>query len=208
MLDYLKSIKLTYIVIACLLLYVLFLQECNPSKKNNGNSISTIDTLSYTTDTLRITSIDTVFLPSVPIYTTLTIPTPVYIHDTIWKDDSAIVQTYAEYNTEVKDSLIKGVIKSKVEGVLISQDFTYTPLFPKYIYQTDTVIIENNTVVDKKKLFLFVGGEVGGSAESLNLSPVIGVGTAKGYMYSYRYGLLDNTHNIIFSKKLSFNLKR
>lgn len=208
MLDYLKSIKLTYIVIACLLLYVLFLQECDPSKNNNGNSISTTDTLSYTTDTLRITSIDTVFLPSVPIYTTVTIPTPVYIHDTIWEGDSAIVQTYAEYNTEVEDSLIKGVIKSKVEGVLISQDFTYTPLFPKYIWRIDTVIIENNTVVDKKKLFLFVGGEVGGSMEAFNLSPVIGVGTAKGYMYSYRYGLLNQTHNITFSKKLSFKLKQ
>ena len=88
------------------------------------------------------------------------------------------------------------------------QDFTYTPLFPKYIWRIDTVVIENNTIVDEKKLFLFVGGEVGGNIDAFNLSPVIGVGTTKGNMYSYRYGLLDKTHNITFSKKLSFKLKR
>tara|TARA_R110002126_G_scaffold127296_1_gene269482 strand:- start:1739 stop:2368 length:630 start_codon:yes stop_codon:yes gene_type:complete len=209
MLDYLKSIKLTYIVIACLLLYVLFLQECDgPKKSNNDTIFNTTDTLSYTTDTFRITSIDTIFLPSTPVTVTVAIPTPVYIHDTLWKGDSAIVKTYAEYNTEVKDSLITGVINSKVEGVLISQDFAYTPLFPKYIWRIDTVVIENNTIVDEKKLFLFVGGEVGGNIDAFNLSPVIGVGTTKGNMYSYRYGLLDKTHNITFSKKLSFKLKR
>ena len=211
MLEILKKVKLEYIAIACLLLYVLFLQECNGPKgggKGNGNAFVAIDTLSHTTDTLRITSIDTVFLPSTPINVTVEVPTPVYVHDTVWQGDSAIVQEYAEYSTEIKDSLIEGVITSKVDGVLVSQDFTYAPLFPKYIYQTDTVIIENNTVIDKKKLFLFVGGEVGGSMNAFNLSPVIGVGTAKGYMYSYRYGLLDQTHNVTFSKKLSFKLKR
>jgi hypothetical protein len=211
MLGVLKKIKLEYIAIACLLLYVLFLQECNGPKgggKGNGNIFSATDTLSYTTDTLRITSIDTIFLPSTPVTVTVSVPTPVYVHDTIWEGDSAIVTEYAEYSTEVRDSLLEGVIKSKVDGVLVSQDFTYTPLFPKYIYQIDTVVIENNTVIDKKKLFLFIGGEAGGSMNTFNLSPVIGVGTANGYMYSYRYGLLDQTHNVTFSKKLSFKLKR
>ena len=210
MLEALKKVKLEYIAIACLLCYVLFLQECNSSKggKSNGNIFSVTDTLSYTTDTLRITSIDTVFLSSTPVTVTVGVPTPIYVHDTTYIGDSAVVSTYAEYSTDFKDSLLEGVINSKVDGVLLEQNFTYTPLFPKYIYQTDSVIIENNTVVEKKKLFLFVGGEVGGSMNAFNLSPVIGVGTAKGYMYSYRYGLLDQTHNVTFSKKLSFNLKR
>jgi hypothetical protein len=202
------TIRLEWLALAGLLIYILLLQECNTKPGGLLGPNDTVDTLSYTTDTVRISTIDTVFLPGEPITTVVSIPTPVYIHDTIYQGDTFSLHTFAEYTTDISDSLIKGEVVSKVDGVLVSQELTYTPLFPKYIHQTDTVIIENNTVVDKKRLFLFVGGEVGGSMNAFNLSPVIGLGTRKGYMYSYRYGLLDQTHNITFSKRLSFKLRK
>lgn len=204
----LSNIKLEWIAILGCLIYILFLQECKIGKKIFGDNSVTVDTLLHTIDTLTITHIDTIQLPPVIKYVTLEIPIPTYIHDTVWKDGVMVVDTLAKYETIVNDSLLEGVIRSSVNGILVTQDFIYTAKFPKYIIRTDTVKITENTVLDKKKLFLYVGGEFGGSASQINLSPIIGIGTKKGYMYSYRYGLVDKTHNISFSKKLSFNLKR
>ena len=205
----LGSIKLEWIALAGALIYILLLQECNLGQRLGlGGKAPTNDTLSHTIDTITITRIDTIQLPPVINYVTLEIPIPVYIHDTIWKGDSAVVRKLTEYKTDITDSLVEGRIISRVDGVLVSQILEYSPLFPKYIIRIDTVMITESTVIDKKRFFLYVGGELGGSASQFNLSPIIGVGTKKGYMYGYRYGLVDNTHNISISKKFSFNLKR
>jgi len=204
----LGNIKLEWIAIVAALAYILFLQECNPGVGILGSGNKGDDTLSHTIDTVLITHIDTVQLPPVVQYVTLEIPTPIYIHDTTYIGDSVVIHTFAEYKTDITDSLIKGMVISKVDGELISQHLEYTALFPKYITRTDTIKITENTVIDKKRFFLYVGGEVGGNTSQLNLSPIIGIGTKKGYMYGYRYGLVDQTHNISFSKKLSFKLRR
>ena len=204
----LGNIKLEWIAIAGCLAYILLLQECKPGGGFLGGGTPGDDTLSHTIDTITITRIDTIQLPAIINYVTLEIPTPVYIHDTIWEGDSAIIKSLTEYKTDITDSLIEGKIISRVDGVLISQSLEYSALFPKYIIRTDTVKIIENTVIDTKRFFLYVGGELGGSYDKFNLSPIIGVGTKKGYMYGYRYGLVDKTHNISFSKKLSFNFRR
>lgn len=203
-----KGIKLEYIAIAGLLIYILLLQECSSNLLGlSGNSNSGPDTLSHTTDTTYITRVDTIMLPQEVQYVTLEIPTPVYIHDTTFIGDSAVVSTHAEYTTDITDSLIEGKIISKVNGTLLSQELNYIPLFPKYITRVDSVIIESETVLEQKRTYLYLGGEVGGGSQQFNLSPMIGIGTKKGFMYGYRYGLLDKTHNISFSKKLSFKKK-
>ena len=50
-----------------------------------------------------------------------------------------------------------------------------------------------------------IGAEIGGSATSVNISPKISLDTRKGYIYSYRYGMFDKTHNVSIVKK--FNAK-
>ena len=181
----LGNIRLEWIALAAALIYILLLQECNLGQ-NIGKGKASNDTLSYSIDTVTITSIDTVQLPAVIKYVTLEIPTPVYIHDTLWEGDTAAVRQLKEYSTNITDSLIEGRVISKVDGILVSQKLEYAPLFPKYIVRRDTIMIKESTVIDKKRFFLYVGGEVGGNTSRLNLSPIIGIGTKKGYMYGYR----------------------
>ena len=191
-----SKIKIEYVAIIGLLIYVLTLQECsiNPFYDTTPG----IDTLSYTTDTIRIHSVDTIELPGTVRYITLTIPVPV--HDTIFIGDSIVIDSLNTYTTDISDSLITGSITSRVDGVLVSQSLNYTPMFPKYIIRTDSIIIDNTLTLEKKKNHYFLGGEVGGNSNVFNLSPVIGMSSKKGYNYSYRYGLVDKTHNFTISK--------
>ena len=78
-----KNIKLTYIVIAGLLIYILFLQECSGPKINIGGSGGTLDTLKHTTDTVRISYTDTITLPADTHYVNIYNTTPTILYDTI-----------------------------------------------------------------------------------------------------------------------------
>lgn len=200
------GIKIEWLAIISLLVYILLLQECRPGGNIFGGSKT--DTLKHTIDTVLITHIDTITLPPVVQVCTLKIPTPVQVHDTVYVNDSIIVRSLNEYTTDITDSLIEGRVLSRVDGVLVSQSLIYSPKFPKYITRTDTVLVKESVVINKKKNFIYVGGEIGGNSNSMNLSPAIGIGTVKGYMYDYRYGLVDKTHNIRISKKLSLSIKK
>jgi hypothetical protein len=202
-----KNIKLTYIVIIGLLIYILFLQECSGPNKGIKGIDKTVDTLKHTTDTIRITYTDTITLPQDTHYVTLPITTPYYIYDTIYTGGERVIDSTSIYLNPYEDSLISGIVSSEIDGTLISQGFTYTPKFPKYILKTDTVTINTTTTVAKKKNKLFIGAEIGGNQNTFNVSPIIDLQTKKGYIYGYRYGLVDKTHSIRFSKALSFKRK-
>jgi hypothetical protein len=204
-----KNIKLTYIVIIGLLIYILFLQECSGSKKHFKNlKTQSIDTLKHTTDTIRISTIDTIILPLVTKYVTPTIAPPIILHDTIYIQGQGKVDSTYKYVNPYEDSLLVGTITSTSTGLLLSQKLEYTPKFPKYIIKKDSIIIDNTTIIEKKKLKLFIGAELGGNENIFNVSPIIDLKTRKGYVYGYRYGLVDKTHNIRFSKVLSFKSKK
>ena len=204
-----KNIKLTYIVIVGLLIYILFLQECGGHKKYFKNvGKETIDTLKHTTDTIRIFSTDTITLPPITKYVTTTITSPTILYDTIYIQGQRQVDSTYEYVNPYEDSLLSGTITSISTGLLLSQTLEYTPKFPKYIIKTDSIIIDNTTIIEKKKLKLFIGAELGGNENIFYVSPIIDVKTKKGYIYGYRYGLVDKTHSIRFSKVLSFKSKK
>jgi hypothetical protein len=204
-----KNIKLTYVVIVGLLIYILFLQECGGSKKYFKDiGKETIDTLKHTTDTIRISHTDTIILPPIIKYVNIAIATPTILYDTIYIQGQGVLDSIYEYVNPYEDSLLSGTITSTSTGLILSQILEYTPKFPEYIIRIDTVIINNNTVVEKKKIKLFIGGEIGGNESSFSVSPIIDIQTKKGYMYGYRYGLVDKTHNIRFSKVLSFKSKK
>jgi hypothetical protein len=192
------NLDIKWLIIIALGAYILFLQQCGGRKGTCPEVSATVkvDTLKIKgkTDTVKI-------VVEKPIYIEVKIPTPVTV--TVPSDSGDIVVN--EYTTEIKDSLITGTITSQVDGTLVSQTLNYTPLFPKYITRTDTIIIDKHETSVLKRNYIGLGAEIGGSATSVNVSPKISLDTRKGYIYSYRYGLLDKTHNVSIVKK--FNMR-
>ena len=149
---------------------------------------------SITYDTITTRNVDTIqFIDTIEYYIAVEIPTPVF-------------DTFTELNTytaDFEDSLIKGNIVSKVDGVLVNQEFNYTPKFPEYIMITDTVkITETITKMLPKKRELYIGLYAGGNANTFNLTPVISFKDKKDRMFSYGYNVIDNTHNVGFQTKI------
>ena len=168
-------------IILGLFLYILFLQDCSSNKTSNE------DVTKIETDTTRITFVDTVkFIDTVIHKVIVRINKPVIINDSV-----------SEYTNEFKDSLLTGSVWTQVNGKLLDQKIDYIPHFPKYIIQTDTVIIntKQTTIRSKSNFSLNAGIEVGGNEKQFNFSPIIGF-SRKQNSYFYRYGVLDKTHSI------------
>jgi len=201
--------SLWWVIIGGLLLYILYLQQCNDLGENNKTQEG-LDTLSFKTDTVRITRVDTIrFSDTVIRYISLKIPKATPVPRPIESSKDSIKRDNVnQYTTEVNDSLLEGTIVSTVDGDLLDQSFSYTPKFPQYIIKRDSIFVKNELIGEKKKSFLFVGGELGGNLEKANISPIVGMYTKKGYSYSYRYGLLDKTHNVTISKRITFKFKK
>ena len=169
------------IIILGMFLYILFLQDC--SKDNIINEVTTIET-----DTTRITFVDTIkFVDTVLHKIYIKIQRPVIVNDSI-----------KEYTNKFTDSLLTGSIWTQLTGKLLDQKINYTPKFPQYIIQTDTIIINTNqtTIRQPSNFSLNLGLEVGGNTDVFNFSPILGLTNNRGTSYSYRYGVLDKTHNI------------
>ena len=192
------NFDIKWLIIIGLCAYIFLLQQCGGGKDVCPEAGVTTKTV---TSLVKGTA-DTVFIEiDKPIYIKVNIPVPVTV--TVPSKDGDIQVN--KYTTEIKDSLLKGTITSHVDGVLVDQDFNYVPLFPKYITRTDTMIIDRTETSVLRRNYIALGAEIGGSATSVNVSPKISLDTKKGYIYSYRYGLLDKTHNVSIVKK--FNIK-
>jgi hypothetical protein len=177
----LKDLKI--LTIFALVLYIIFLQECNDKQNNNGNeNTNNIDTVfTRTIDSIYV--LDTIYLTVRSIS-----------YDTVYIDNDTI----GRYENEVEDELIKATIVTYVDGILVNQDFNYTAKFPQYIHTIDTVRITER----KPYTSLWLGGEIGGNTNSFNVSPIVGWTNKKGNSYYYRYGLINKTHSIGLSRTL------
>ena len=173
--------KIKNYVIVLLLLYIVFLQECNGTKDNNRDNHN-IDTV-YTSTIDSVYVLDTIYLTT----STVSIDT-VYINN----------DTIGRYENEVEDELLKATIISYVDGTLVNQDFKYIAKFPQYIHTSDTVRITET----KPYTRLWLGGELGGNDKSFNVSPMMGWTNKKGNSYYYRYNIIDKTHNIGLSRTI------
>ena len=177
------KLDLKIIIILGLFLYVIFLQ--NSSRKiNKEDDVETVITI----DTLRSTFVDTViFVDTIVHRIIVKIKKPVVISDSI-----------KEYTNDFTDSLLSGSVWTQVNGILLDQEIDYTPKFPQYIFQIDTVIINTSQTTTRfvSRFSLNIGIEAGGNADQFNFSPIIGLTNKRGNSYSYRYGLLDKTHSI------------
>ena len=129
-------------------------------------------------------------------------PIKVEVPDDVWDE-----LNINEYNNPYSDSLIDGIIYTKVNGALLDQTLTYNPKFPQYIIKIDTVMVNtvSSTIKTLKPSFsIDLGAEIGGTTEMFNFSPKVGFTSKSGFSYSYRYGVLDKTHNVGIMYKIKF----
>lgn len=99
------------------------------------------------------------------------------------------------YNDSLADSNVTIFTKARTFGMLNKLDIKYRLKVPQTIIKTESTTI-TNTVTETKspKVSIFIGGEVGGSQTSFNMSPLVGI-KYKKVAYQYRYGIIDKTHN-------------
>lgn len=180
-----------YWVIALLLFVIFLLVDCDRTIIPTTDC-GQIRGIVY--DTARTRHIDTIpFVDTIKYYVKVEVPVPVY--DTVDSTNT--------YTSDFEDSLIKGSIISKVDGVLVAQNFSYTPKFPKYINTTDSIFITKTVTVEQpKKLKMFVGVVAGSNGRQFNLGPQLLVEDKGERIYLYNYNILDQSHNVGLAIKL------
>jgi hypothetical protein len=185
------------IIILALFLLLLFIQFCDRTIE----PVETETIIKIERDSVYIPGkSDTVFFEKQVPYI---VEVPVYKY--IDRVDSITKDTTRIYKTPVEDSLISGTIITELDRnscTIGNQLLSYTPKFPKYIFQTDTVKISQETTILRNKLKIFAGLELGGSLNQFNFGPKISLLSKSDLLYSYNYDLINRTHNISFVYKI------
>lgn len=167
---------------------LLLLSQCNGPKSNETP---------VKPDTVKVVSWDTIKTPyKVVEFKTIYKPKWDTIRDIqpgeINQDSLFFVRTY---NDSLADSNITIHTKARTFGMLDKLDVKYRLKVPQTIIKTEsTTIINTVTETKPPKVSIFIGGEVGGSQTSFNISPLVGI-KYKKVAYQYRYGIIDKTHN-------------
>jgi hypothetical protein len=185
------------VVLALSIVGLYTVHKCNTPRSATGWKEKII------IDTIHTATIDTIWKEKIK-YVKLKIPTPDTIFITGNSDSSSSDSSFLLYDMPYKDSLLEAKFKIKVDGVLIEHSFNYKAKFPQYIYTRDTFRINTNTTSTLYKSQLFIGIEIGGNETKFNLSPKISLKTKRDFIYSYRYGLMDKSHNIGITKLVTF----
>lgn len=188
------------LIIFVLLGYIFYLQQCGRRCSDENTNVSS--------DTVVVSTVDTIQLPPVTRYVRTEIPVPVV--DTIVIGDTIIPVN--SYNTPFSDSLIDGNISSKVRGMLLEQNFSYVPRFPKFIIRTDSVFIHG----EKRQFKAYLGLSLGfphpvenSVSNRLLLTPNLLFSTKNDkYQYGYGFDVLNKVHVVSFHHKISFRKKR
>jgi len=111
------------------------------------------------------------------------------------------------YNDSLTDSNLTIFTKAKTFGMLDRLDVKYRLKVPQIITKTvSTTITNTETKTVPNKWDLYIGGEIGGSKTSFNISPYAGI-RIKKVSYQYRYGIIDKTHNVGIGYRI-FNSKK
>lgn len=195
-------------IIAGLLVYILYMHSCE--QLNCPEVVST-------SDTNRITVIDTLYFNSGPTNTEGSKPValgPVVDEEPV---DSELVANRCDstyrYSQQYEDSLISGTLFANVRGTLLSSNLEYTPKFPKYINRTDSIIITNtNTVIEKIYTrpygFIVGGGLVIDRTSQMSFAFDVGVQLKQGIDITYRYDPIRAQHGLGATYTFQFKPKK
>jgi len=193
-----KGLKI--LIVALLILVLLQLRTCS------GNNIQPNIEVERYTDTTYVTHIDTIeFVHD----TTITKTILEYTYVTIQEDSSELYS----FQTKVKDSLIDGDIVTDVvlrdgTATLIDQSIKYKPLFPKYIYQKDSIFIKDSIVVTKydDKLNLLVGANLTLNVETIGITPTVGLQLKNKSIIELGYDPFNKT--VLLGTKFKLRFKK
>ena len=184
--------KKTYVIIILFLCLVIALltRGCGNTHKNNDSS-KTEPEIQY------FRTVDTLYFDK---YITDTITVEVTQRDTVLIIDSikGELEVY-RYNNPYEDSLIKGNIFSQInlKGDLLEQRLSYTPKFPKYIIQKDSVVV---TLPPVNKTKIYMGADLGVSPTYIMLKPKIGLHLKNNYNIDLGYDVFNKGVHVGFAK--------
>ena len=130
----------------------------------------------------------------------------VYVKSPDNKDTEIVMDSLKEFTVTVKDTLIEGAftVVNNFKGDLISSDFEYKPLFPKYIRRVDTLKVYTNTTIVQSNERSYFGLGVG--ANNLQYISILGsYMTKKKWQFIGEYGKpLSNTVEVINGAPFEF----
>lgn len=144
---------------------------------------------------------DTIYIPQKARLVYIKVPVP-FNEETDPKDSTIVIR---EYSSPYEDSLIKGNMNVKVRGELLAQSLLYTPKFPKYIKQTDTIEITNTitkTLENEPKGALVLGGMFSGNATGIGITPMAGIMDKGQRSYLLGYDVVNKTFSLTFVKPI------
>ena len=162
-----------FVVVVLLLLYIVNTPLREVEEVVTRDTVKTVDTL-IVRDTFTVT------VDPPP-------PDTVYaVEDTVGA--VGMCKDIREYTTSFSDSLLEGSIKSTVQGKLLNQEISYTPLFPLRITNTQTI---TETIRMRSKRYKFL---VGTSVTLHSVAPTIGLQAPQGHIFTVGYGIYGSPH--------------
>lgn len=172
---------------------LLFIKPIGCNKPEHKVSKDTLSSKTIYSDTLIIHDSFPVEKP---------VPYAVYLAP----KDGTIVNSAGDsirvYKKEYNSKYVSIEVSDSVRGELLSNRLKYTLRIPKDCVVVTNDITVHDTIVKAPKFSLWGGLEVGGSKTTFNnASPYISA-TIKNKQFTYRYNLLEQTHNIGFGIKL------
>lgn len=136
-------------------------------------------------------------------------------YDTIWKEPKVVTRVIhipvpqdvvinEDTLSHYSDSLTyEGLVihyNMFVKGELKKFDLSYIDTRPEIIKTvTQSTTVTNETV--KYRNGVYIGMEIGGSANTFSFGPKVSY-LRNQWIYGYRYGLGDKTHNVSIQKRL------
>ncbi len=127
--------------------------------------------------------------------------------DTIYKIDTLNIEIdpldlfmTREYNDSLVDSNQTVYTHIRTFGMLDSLNVKYKLKIPIEINNTTTITIEK-PITKAPKFAVYTGIELGGNKNTFDISPFINLNVKNNNVY-YRYGVLNQTHNVGVGIKL------
>lgn len=143
---------------------------------------------------------DTIYIPQKARVIYIKVDTP--ISEEIDPKDSSMVR---EYSSRYEDSLISGNINVRVDGELLAQSLVYTPKFPKYIKQVDTLKITETierTFEKQPRAAIVLGAQFSGNTTGIGIQPMAGFMDKKQHSYLLGYDIVNSTFSLTFVKPI------
>ena len=193
-----KDIKnILLVVLFIIIAILLFKTGCNKPSTDlspKTDSVTTHDTV-WAKDT--IIAFKSIYKP---------------IHDTVYQIDTfkhdidpLDLFFVREYNDTLNDTNQTIYTHIRTLGMIDKLDIKYKLKIPIKI-NTTTAVTHTNIVTKIPRFSIYTGLEAGGNTSTFNLSPFINL-NIKNNSVSYRYGVLDKTHNVGVGIKL-YNSKK